>query len=168
MSDIETKPMDFLLGWAVPVEEKLLEIDARGVAGNLLIQCQNTKLDKPADKLGTYTFSKKEKLHLNREFKRVFGFGTVYRHPALSVFIYKRKSDNLPPVRLGLVVSRKAGNAVTRNKLKRQLREIFRLNKHRMKYRADILILPTKMAVKLNYTQFEKTIFKLWTRANLI
>jgi len=71
-------------------------------------------------------------------------------------------------IRLGLVVSRRLGNAVKRNKLKRRIREIFRLNKHRIIKSVDIIVIPQKESVNLQYDKLEKTIINLWIKAGLI
>jgi len=44
--------------------------------------------------------------------------------------------------RLGLIVSRKVGNAVVRNRVKRVIREVFRLNKPLDKRNIDIIVIP--------------------------
>lgn len=48
-------------------------------------------------------------------------------HTSHFVILVKNSGFNFP--RLGLTVSKKVGNAVHRNKIKRQLREYFRNNK---------------------------------------
>ena len=48
----------------------------------------------------------------------------------------------LPLSRLGLVVSRKAGNAVVRARWKRCLREAFRLAQHELPQGLDLVALP--------------------------
>ncbi|MFC1626099.1 ribonuclease P protein component [Pseudomonadota bacterium] len=58
-------------------------------------------------------------------------------------FVYRE--NNLTHARLGLAVSRKYGNAVTRNMLKRQLRERFRQHAIR-NVPIDILAFPAKGA----------------------
>ncbi len=40
------------------------------------------------------------------------------------------------------MVGRRFGNAVRRNRIKRQIREIFRLNKHQFPYTMDIVAIP--------------------------
>lgn len=56
------------------------------------------------------------------EFERVYRQGTVYRGKLFSVHAFPNERG-IP--RLGLSVSRKVGNAVTRNAVRRRLREVF-------------------------------------------
>lgn len=55
--------------------------------------------------------------------------------------LYACKND-LPHPRIGLVVSRKAGNAVVRGRWKRCLREAFRLSQHELPAGFDLVALP--------------------------
>jgi ribonuclease P protein component len=57
------------------------------------------------------------------EFERVYRQGTAYRGKLFSVHAFPNGHGN---ARLGLSVSRKVGNAVTRNTVRRRLREVFR------------------------------------------
>ncbi len=56
------------------------------------------------------------------EFERVYKQGTAYRGKLFSVHAFP---NELGTLRLGLSVSKKVGNAVVRNTLRRRLREIF-------------------------------------------
>jgi ribonuclease P protein component len=56
------------------------------------------------------------------EFERVYRQGTAYRGKLFSVHAFPNEQGT---PRLGLSVSRKVGSAVTRNAVRRRLREVF-------------------------------------------
>lgn len=73
------------------------------------------------------TFPRRMRLTHAREFARVFA--QKLRHNAGPLIVYARPTD-LPHPRLGLSIGRPVGPAATRNRLKRHLREAFRLSQH--------------------------------------
>ncbi|MFN3967233.1 MAG: ribonuclease P protein component [Endomicrobiia bacterium] len=88
-----------------------------------------------------FGFSKSERLHKTKEFIEVYKKGKAYQSDHLLLFVLARgQIQGIPGVRIGIVVSRKVGKAVKRNKIKRRLREIFRLNKHLLKPGFDIVV----------------------------
>ncbi|MBU1052441.1 MAG: ribonuclease P protein component [Proteobacteria bacterium] len=60
--------------------------------------------------------------------------------------------------RLGLTVTKKTGNSVQRNRLKRYVREFFRVNKSKFNYNWDINIIANKESV---YISSEKMFLSL-------
>ncbi len=55
--------------------------------------------------------------------------------------------------RLGLVVTRRVGKAVVRNRIKRLVREFYRLHREKIPPAHDIVIIPKVGAKKLAYAQ---------------
>ncbi|MGH3148833.1 MAG: ribonuclease P protein component [Rubrobacter sp.] len=66
--------------------------------------------------------SSRTRLTDSPEFERVYRQGTAFRGKLFSVHAFP---NELGTPRLGLSVSRKVGNAVTRNTVRRRLREVF-------------------------------------------
>ena len=76
-----------------------------------------------------YRFASAQRLHGRRAFGAVYQAAT--RKPAGPLLVYGKPND-LEHSRLGLSVSRKVGIAVRRNRIKRLLREAFRLDQHEL------------------------------------
>ncbi len=76
------------------------------------------------------------------EFRRAYRQGGRAGGRWLSVVVVKNR---LPHARLGLSVSKKVGGAVRRNKIKRMIREAFRLTRWEIEARAggvDVVVIP--------------------------
>lgn len=84
-------------------------------------------------------FQKSERLVKRKEFQRVFDEGRKFRNNELLVYAMPNGMDKS---RIGLVVGRKVGNAVKRNRIKRILREAFRLNKGLLNSGTDLIFIP--------------------------
>jgi len=85
------------------------------------------------------TFRKEEHLRKPREFDTVFENGRVVRDGQLRIF---NLPNGLDYSRIGLVVGKRIGSAVRRNRVKRLFREAFRLNKSRLPRGFDLVVVP--------------------------
>lgn len=70
-----------------------------------------------------------------------------------SHFVVSMSPGPGPGPRLGLTVSRKVGGAVARNRLRRRLREIFRLEMQRFPDASDVVIVALPGSAVLAYSQ---------------
>jgi ribonuclease P protein component len=86
-----------------------------------------------------FTFQKHEHLRRPQDFRRVYDFRRSVSDG--SIIVYAAPND-LPHLRIGLSVSRKVGQAVYRNRLRRLYREAFRLTRHEMPVGLDLVIIP--------------------------
>ncbi|MFW6287248.1 MAG: ribonuclease P protein component [bacterium] len=105
-----------------------------------------------------------DRLRKSKEFGRVYNRGKSLATYNLVLYYFPNKSNIN---RVGFSISKKIGNAVVRNKIKRRLREIIRL-KENVKTGYDIIVIARKPVVKLDYKGMERDINKLFDRANLI
>jgi len=97
-----------------------------------------------------HIFPKTLRLRKTWEFKRAWKVGCKLHTPH---FILLRLETTGSFPRLGLTVSRKVGNSVQRNRLKRLIREYFRNNQHRFGQAVDYSIVAKKGAADLSVSQ---------------
>ena len=114
-------------------------------------------------------FGRSRRILRNEEFRKLYKTGKRLNLPVLTM-IYKINDSGLDPKppRLGLSVSRKVGKANQRNIIKRHLREIFRLNQLKMDKSSEIVLIPRKEVLELDYFELETMVLKLFMRAKLI
>lgn len=86
-----------------------------------------------------FQLRKHQRLRSGRDFERVYAAKNAARQPGLLVFGLR---NGLRHARFGVSVSRKHGGAVERNRLKRLLREAFRLEQHALPAGLDLVLIP--------------------------
>jgi ribonuclease P protein component len=104
--------------------------------------------------MGDFSFSKREKLTKRPEFEKVLAEGKKKRIGKLCT-VFSLPND-LNRKRLGIIASKKVGNAVARNRVKRAIRETFRQMKHRMAPAVDIVVISGKEMVAESYKVIEE------------
>ena len=91
-------------------------------------------------------------LKKNYEFHRLYAKGKSAVTPYLVV--YARRSKR-PGNRIGFTVGTKLGKAVKRNRVRRRLREIYRLNEERFVPGTELVVVARGRAVTATYRQLE-------------
>ena len=98
----------------------------------------------------------------NYEFRRMYAKGKSGVSSCLVVYF---RRNHYGHNRLGVTVSTKLGHAVVRNRVRRRLREIFRLSQGKMKQGYDVIVVARTRAAHADYWElkraFEKTCGKL-------
>ncbi len=109
-----------------------------------------------------YNFPKEVRLLKSADFQRVFRRRCSFADGLIVVYFDTSESER---PRLGLVVSRKCGNAVLRNRWKRALREAFRQVQHELPRHLDLLVLP-KRGAKPEVARLQASFRQLAKRAS--
>ena len=99
--------------------------------------------------------NKDQRIKKNKEFQQIFKKGKSFANRQFIVYVLK--SDQ-PEFRLGLSVSKKVGNAVTRNRIKRYIRQTFLELKDDLLPNADYIIIARPQAATLDFHESKKSL----------
>lgn len=96
-------------------------------------------------------------LKKNYEFRRLYSKGKSAVTPYMVIYCIKTGKDAR---RVGYTVSTKLGKAVTRNKIRRRLREIYRLSSPRLIDGVDMVIVARSKCVNAEYSKMESAFLR--------
>lgn len=103
--------------------------------------------------------------------KENYVFRQMYRKSVSAVggsmVLYCRR-NKLGRNRLGLTASVKLGHAVVRNRCRRRLREVYRLNSHQLKQGYDIILVARGRTARCKWKELNETFLKLCRQADLL
>lgn len=99
---------------------------------------------------------KSQRVKKNEDFQKVFKKGKSVANRQFVVYSY-RKEDQLE-FRIGLSVGKKIGNAVTRNRIKRYIRQAFLEMKDELKNDRDYVIIARHQAAALDFHETKKSL----------
>ena len=105
-------------------------------------------------------------LKKNYEFHRLYRKGRSAATPFLVVYA---RGSKRPENRIGITVSTKLGKAVKRNRVRRRIREIYRLHEQRFVPGTELVAVARGRAVTATYRQLENAFLsackklELWT-----
>ena len=102
----------------------------------------------------------------NYEFKNLFSKGKFLYGENIHMYIKENMSKNN---RLGIAVSKKQGNAVNRNRIKRLIRENYKIYEDKIKVGTSILVIINKKKnIKdINYYEIKDDFIKIFNKSNL-
>ena len=101
----------------------------------------------------------------NYEFRRMYQKGASA--VAGSMVVYCRR-NRLGHNRLGVTVSAKLGHAVVRNRARRRLREVFRLNQGRLRQGWDMILVARGRTLTASWKELNDTFLRLCRRLDLL
>lgn len=105
-----------------------------------------------------------QKLKKNYEFRKVYGEGRYYVEKYLVMYLVKNGSD---VNRVGFSVSKKVGNSVVRNRLRRYMKEVYRHMNSNVKQGFDIVFTGRVGSAEADYRAIEKNMLSVLKRARL-
>jgi len=112
---------------------------------------------------GSHRFRRSQHIRRRRDFACVFAETRAQRGRRLDIRLYLRGEG---PPRLGLVVSRRSGNAPRRNRIKRRIREIFRQHPEAFAPGSDLVVLARgHEAATCSFQELETELLELVARA---
>ena len=108
--------------------------------------------------MGKFSFGKRERLTKRPQFEQVMDQGQRHRiENFCTIFLLPNGLDRK---RLGVIASKKIGNAVVRNLAKRKIREVFRHIKGQIEPAMDIVIVSGRNLVSLPVSVIERKILQ--------
>lgn len=91
-------------------------------------------------------------LKLNHVFQRLYHKGDVCA--CRTLVLYSRR-NHLGQNRVGITTGKKLGHAVVRNRVRRRLREVYRLNEARFQPGYDIVVVARHQAVNAGFSALQ-------------
>lgn len=105
------------------------------------------------------------RLRKNYEFKYVYNNGKVFSNNLLVMYLTENKSDYN---KVGFSVSKKVGNSVERNKVRRRIKECYRLNSIDIKKGYNIVFVSRVRAKDASYKELEKAMIAIFKRSQIL
>jgi ribonuclease P protein component len=107
------------------------------------------------------TFTKRERIRGKSDFERLRRSGKKFTD---GIFLAVILTNDVGLSRLGIAVPKRVGNAVTRNRIKRLIRETFRLNRESIGASIDLLVVVRRPPDILTLGEFQHRILCLVAR----
>lgn len=102
----------------------------------------------------------------NRDFQNVYRTGKSLANKYL--VLYKKKRDDEGENRVGISVSRKVGNSVVRHRIKRLIKESYRLNCGQAVGGYDLVVIAREKSNGRTYQEIENALLSLLKNHHLI
>ncbi len=110
-----------------------------------------------------YELPKSKICRKKAEFNRVYNKGRSYANQALVMQVMKTGQR-----KVGFAVGKKTGNAVVRNRIKRMMRESYRLLQHDICEDVSVILIGRKPLVKAKCSVVKKALKELCNKAKIL
>ena len=101
----------------------------------------------------SHSFSKAQRVRRRGEFQQVFNQGYRVASRYFTLLLAPRPGS---PARLGIVASKKLGDAVHRNRAKRLIRELFRRQQSVAQGGLDVIVIPRRELFEAAYADLDR------------
>ena len=99
-----------------------------------------------------------ESLKKSKDFQNVYNKGNSYANRLLVMYVLENHTDKN---RLGISVSKKVGNSVIRHRVKRLIKESYRLQEEMFNSGLDIVVIARNTAKDISYHEVESALLHL-------
>ena len=104
-------------------------------------------------------------IKLNKDFKTAYYHGKAFVHPLLILYVRKNREKTC---RIGITTGKKLGHAGVRNRARRRLREVYRLNEHRFKPGYDIVVVARSRCITADFQKLTNGYLSLAQKAGIL
>ena len=111
-------------------------------------------------------FLKSERLKQSKEFKAVFQQCRKLQDGILAFYVQFKEDADLR--KFGVSLGRALGKANLRNRLKRRLREIYRVEKEQFRGGYQVILVPRRGSVERTFDELKTSFLTLAKRAGLL
>lgn len=119
--------------------------------------------------IGVRIVKKEFRIKDNDEFQQIFKSGNSFANRQLVIyFINESDQSEQTHFRIGLSVGKKIGNAVTRNRIKRYLRQSFQDLEDKLLPTLNIIIIARQPTKDMGYLEIKKSLVHLLSRQHLL
>ena len=113
-----------------------------------------------------FKFSRLSRLSRASEFSLVKASGKSWTGKHLVLATLKRETE--APSRIGIITTKRLGNAVSRNQVRRRIREIFRLNQHRIQKGLWLVTIARASSASATFEELQRDWLRLVERASIL
>lgn len=112
-----------------------------------------------------------ESLKRQEDFKRCYKSGRSKANSCLVLYVCERKDADpakKPGNRIGISVSKKVGNSVVRHRVRRRIRESYRLHETEFNSGLDLVVVARIMTAGADYKKIESALLSLAGRHGIL
>lgn len=109
---------------------------------------------------------KRERIKKNKEFSYVFERGRSVANRQFVLYVCPKEGQT--HFRLGLSVNKRIGNAVTRNRVKRYIREVFHEMRDFLEQNNDYVVIARVPTATMNFSEVRSSLLHVMNKARVI